>query len=260
MLGLSPALAYAHEYWLEPETYRLQIGEQLRISLRNGEDFKGFEQIYNDGAFKRFERIVGDAVLPVVGRLGDRPALTQDVGRPGLQVIVYQSTGSIIEYKKWEKFERFSQEKDLGDVETRHQARDLPGENFKEYYTRYAKSLVGVDDAAGRDRQVGLEMELVALQNPYAEPLTEMPALLLYQGEPLAQTQVTLFEKAPGEPARRSLHRTDADGLARLPIRPGAAYLVDAVALREPSPEIATRHGAVWETLWASLTFEVPAR
>jgi cobalt/nickel transport protein len=33
--------------------------------------------------------------------------------------------------------------------------------------------------------------------------------------------------------------------------------LLDHVVLREPSPELAEKTGAVWETLWAALTFEV---
>jgi hypothetical protein len=54
-----------------------------------------------------------------------------------------------------------------------------------------------------------------------------------------------------------TLHRTDADGIASLPVKAGC-YLVDAVVLREPTAELAAEAEIAWETLWAALTFGVP--
>jgi hypothetical protein len=54
-----------------------------------------------------------------------------------------------------------------------------------------------------------------------------------------------------------TLHRTDADGIASLPVK-GFSYLVDAVVLREPTAELAAEAEIAWETLWAALTFGVP--
>ena len=48
--------------------------------------------------------------------------------------------------------------------------------------------------------------------------------------------------------------RTDTAGKARIAVAAGHEYLLDAVVLR-PAPEGAK---AVWETLWAALTFAVP--
>ena len=52
--------------------------------------------------------------------------------------------------------------------------------------------------------------------------------------------------------------QTDDNGVATFPVRPGYSYMVDAVVLREPSDRLAEQFGAVWETLWANLTFAVP--
>jgi hypothetical protein len=43
-----------------------------------------------------------------------------------------------------------------------------------------------------------------------------------------------------------------------VPIKPGFDYLLDAVVLREATPR--TNKGAVWESLWATMTFSVPSK
>ena len=73
-----------------------------------------------------------------------------------------------------------------------------------------------------------------------------------------ADAQVELFEKAPGGAVEITYHRTDARGIAMLPVRPGHAYMADAVVLRAPSAALAAERGVAWETLWAELNFAVP--
>ena len=46
--------------------------------------------------------------------------------------------------------------------------------------------------------------------------------------------------------------------VARLPVRAGYEYLADAVVLRAVEPKRET--DAQWQSLWASLTFAVPAK
>jgi hypothetical protein len=44
--------------------------------------------------------------------------------------------------------------------------------------------------------------------------------------------------------------------VATVPVTAGHAYMLDAVVLREP--EGVSNPGALWESLWANLTFAVP--
>ncbi len=78
-----------------------------------------------------------------------------------------------------------------------------------------------------------------------------------FRRRPRADAQVELFDKAPDGAVRLTLHRTDPQGRVALPVEPGHTYMVNAVALRAPDQRHA-RHRAVWETLWANLTFAVP--
>jgi hypothetical protein len=174
---------------------------------------------------------------------------------------VHETRDNRLTYSDWDKFVAFVTEKDAAWVLDAHVARGLPDTGFVEVYSRYAKALVAVGDGAGRDRPQGLETEFVARANPYTAPLEVLPVDLYYRGWPRANAQVEVFARAPDGTVEISALRTDGAGRVDVPVRPGYRYMLDAVVLREPdAPAGAAVRGAVWESLWANLTFAVPAR
>jgi len=254
-----PVSACAHEFWLEPEKYQVEIGESINAALINGQNFEGVSLPFNESSYLGFVRDLDGIVTDVSGRLGDRPGLQTSIDQSGLVVYGYTSTLAHVNYTFWDKFQKFVDHKDFGDVRNRHEARGLDSEIFKEAYTRFAKTLIGVGDSQGSDRQLGLETELVALQNPYTDPMENgFEVQAFYNAAPRQNTQIELFEKAPDGTVTITLHQTNAMGISSLPVKAGHSYLVDAVVLREPNAEVAEERGAVWETLWASLTFAIP--
>ena len=104
-----------------------------------------------------------------------------------------------------------------------------------------------------------METELTAGLNPYRDDVSGgLPVTLTYKGAPRPDAQITVFEKAPDGTVAQSTARTGADGQALIPVRAGMRYMLDAVVLREPEPAVAAETGAVWESLWANLSFAVP--
>ena len=57
-----------------------------------------------------------------------------------------------------------------------------------------------------------------------------------------------------------TITRTNDQGHAAIPVVAGTEYLLDAVVLRPVTGATTVEAGPVWETLWASMTFAVPAR
>lgn len=259
-LAVFAAPASSHEFWIEPEEYQVETGQPIAAHLRNGEKFKGISLAWFENRFTRFDIVQGDSVRPVEGRMGDTPALVADAGPSGLLVITHETTASTIAYKDWEKFLNFVDHKDFRSAVADHEANGWSKEEFRESYTRHAKALVAVGDGAGQDRDMGLETEFVALTNPYSAGFDgTMTVKLLYKGSPRDDAQVEVFEKSTDDAVTISLFRTDASGQAQIPVKPGHSYLFDAVVLR-PSDLAGTEDRApVWETLWAALTFAVPA-
>ena len=257
-LGLStPALS--HELWLAPESYQVETGDSLTVQIKNGEAFEGINLAWYDRRIDRFERLQGGDVSQVTGRSGDIPALVIDDAGDGLMVLAYQSRAQTLTYREWEKFTAFVSHKALHGTLERHADRALPQTGFKEAYSRHAKALIGVGDAAGADRAFGFVTEFVALENPYTGDMSDgLSVQLFYNQEPRADAQVEIFARAPDGAVTITTTRTDAQGRAVIGVAPGHDYLLDAVVMREPATDTAAENGAVWESLWAAMTFHVP--
>ncbi|MEM7470365.1 MAG: DUF4198 domain-containing protein [Pseudomonadota bacterium] len=249
--------ASAHEFWIDPERYQVQAGDPLKARLVVGQDFNGSSYPYRPSQITRFDIVTGDATLPVEGRIGDNPALDMIAPADGLLVVAHETVDSRLTYTEFAKFEKFVAHKAFPNVIAQHDARGLSRDKFVESYRRYAKSLIAIGDGSGADRAVGLKTEIVALANPYTDALTEMPVRVLLDGQPRRNAQVELFEKAADDTVTITLYETDADGVARFPVRPDHSYLVDAV-WAEALPNNDSEAGPVWKTHWTALTFSVP--
>ena len=249
----------AHEFWIEPIAYQIDSGNNIIGELTNGQAFVGSQLAYLPQRFDRFTVAVGMRQSDVKNRLGARPALDIEPLSEGLHVISYQSTLSKLTYNEWAKFLKFAKHKDFDNIEAIHHARGLPRDGFDEGYRRFSKTLVGVGNSIGNDFRTNLDIEFVAIDNPYTDDLTNGLRVQLYYLNYLhGNAQVELFEKAPDGTVNITLLRTNVDGIATLPVKAGYSYLVDAVVLREPSSELAVEAEIEWETLWAALTFGVP--
>lgn len=130
------------------------------------------------------------------------------------------------------------------------------GKPSRELFSRAAKALVqvGGQGSSGFDRPLGLALELVPEKNPCElGPGEELPVRLLWQGRPLAGALVVALPYSAPE-AKRSI-RSDRDGRVRFrEIGPGV-WLLKAVQMMR----VADDPSADWRSVWASLTFEVPA-
>jgi len=249
----------AHEFWLEPTAYQVPSDGRLVANIVNGQNFEGVILPYVPQRFEHFMKFADGKTAGVEGRTGDTPALDSAPLTEGLNVVAYQARNATVTYENWEKFQKFLTHKDLGDQFANHEARGISMEGFKEVYSRYSKTLIGVGNAVGADSRVGLETEIVALTNPYTDDLSNgMLVQVFYRADARADTQVEVFEKAPDNTVTITTLRTDADGIATIPVKSGYSYMLDCVVLREPTDQIAADTGASYETLWANLTFAAP--
>lgn len=256
-LALLASPLSAHEFWIEPEAFEFAEGAPVVAQTLVGSELKGATYSYNPRNFTRFEIVTDAGVEPVEGRLGDKPPLNMVPEGAGLATIVHVTRDYSLTYRAWEKFTAFCEHKDFTWAVDRHLERGLGQDLVRERYSRHAKSLVALGDGAGADREVGLLTEIIAEANPYTDDLSGgFPVRVLYEGAPRAEVQVELFERDPAGEVTIRLYRTDADGRATVKVKPGHFYLVDAVVMREL--EVAEETDPAWESLWASLTFEVP--
>jgi len=174
---------------------------------------------------------------------------------PGLWIVGYRSRPSPVVLPA-ELFERYLAQEGLERI---IEIRAQRGESAKwgqEIYSRCAKSILSAGVTPyGRDRRLGFTLELIADGTPYAlQPGQDLFVTLLHEGKPLPAALVVAINS--DEPDKRMTARSGADGRASFRLARPGLWLIKAVHM-VPAPP-ASR--ADWESLWASLTFEIPAR
>jgi len=257
--ALSTGAAISHEFWIDPQDYSVGIDDKIVADLRVGQKYAGASYAYLPSNFRLFEIAMGETRVPVKGRLGDKPALSQSAPGEGLAVVLHQTGNSLLNYDDFESFERFVRHKDALWALDEHRKRGFPTDTFSERYSRYAKSLIAVGNGAGKDQRYGLETEIVALTNPYTDEVSQgVSVQVFYQGRARSDAQLEVFEKAPDGSVEIKLYRTNADGIGRIPVKPAHEYQVDSVVLRVLDTSGSSQSKTVWESLWANLTFAVP--
>lgn len=260
-LGLVAALCMpigpvrAHEFWIQPERFEVGPGEAIAADLEVGRMFRGESYPYLSDRFTRFTVTARGEAVTVAGFEGDVPAMAGIPARPGLNIVAHQTVPFRVTYDTWTVFRGYLKDEGLDRFADLHQSRGLPEIGFAERYTRYAKALVqsGPVLPDDRDEPLGLAFELVAAANPYAAGLERMEVNLLWQGEPVAGHQVTVFEDDGKVVSRVALH-TDRAGAVAIALDPGVTYLINSVYLVPVEQE-----PVVWQSYWASLTFRPAA-
>lgn len=267
LFAVSAMSASAHEFWIEPDASQISVGDDFTATLKVGQDLSGSTYSYLPPRFVRFTITVDGRTMPVKGRAGDNPALQMNAQEPGLQIVAYHSEFQSLTYASAEKFQQFLNYEGLDWVLDEHQKRGLPAENFRERYTRFAKSLVQVGPYSGSarnmDQSVGLPIELVAMQSPYEPGREWIDVKLLRSGTALEGIQVATFQRNADGTVVRRLTRSNRQGVAKIQIDNGGFFLVSAVQMEAVEPlqkgEAANSRMPVWHSLWASLSFRLDA-
>jgi len=245
----------AHDFWIEPTSFRPEVGSFVGLGLRVGQGFRGDPvPLMPDKVVKFVATSPAGAETRVDGVPGRDPAGRAWVTEPGYLIVGYRSSPSNLELAA-DKFEAYLKEEGLEKVSEARARRGESEKPSKEIYSRCAKTLLdaGAAGTVGFDRTLGLRLELVAEKSPKKVAVPgPMPVRLLYEGKPLAGALV--FALNHDEPEKRLSARTDGAGRVRFDLPRNGAWLVKAVHMI-PAP---AQSGADWESLWASLTFEVP--
>ena len=243
----------SHEMWLDTTTFQQSVGKDIQISLKNCQMFQGAGLSYFKSRFSDFYYISNEQKIEIESRMGDTPAATISLNTNGLLTGVYVSKKSTITYKSIDKFANFVSEKGEDWVIQKHGELKFPKNNFKEEYYRFSKILIGVGDASGSDKNVGLKHELVALTNPYIISSSDKFFVqLLFNNEPQKNRQITIFERDIENKVNIRTTLTNSNGIGKFEVTEGHDYLLDNVILELNDN---SEDNVFWKSYWAALTF-----
>lgn len=254
LLFLAAARLLAHDFWIEPTSFRPQVGETVGLALKVGQNFRGDPVPRMSEAIEKFVLLSRAGEKPVEGVPGRDPAGIARISEPGYLVVGYRSRPRPIELPAG-KFEEYLKEEGLEQVISARAARGDSQKPSKEIYSRCAKAVLDADGTGsnGYDRPIGMRLELVPEKGPKeVGGGRSMPVRLLFEGKPLAGALVVAIRREG--PEKRLSARTNAAGRVAFDLAPAGAWLLKAVHMVPAPPS----SGADWESLWASLTFELP--
>lgn len=240
----------AHDFWIQPSTHRARPGELVKVRLMVGEGGKGEGLKRNPDRFLRFAARSTAGEVQLAGLDGSDPAGFLRPAQEGLLALVYAGKPSRVELPA-AKFEAYLREEGLDRVAALRRASGQSGAPGRERFIRSAKALVQVGEGKGGwDQSCALPLEFLPEADPFAlHPGDDLPLRLLLDGKPLADQLVV----AVAEDGVSWRVRTDAEGRCRITLRRGGRWILKAVHMAPVSGDPSVD----WESLWASLTFQI---
>ena len=255
----------AHEFWVTPSGWELQLGERATILVNVGDQFPGANSFTTPDRIETI-RLVGpatDTVIPPPYRR-EKDSLAADTQLPDTPgtyvgiVVVKPRVGE----KSGPVFQQHIAHQGLDDVRdyrTKHRETEKA---VRERYSRYGKTLLRVGDGGSSTHvttPVGLKIELV----PEVDPTTlragsMLRVRLLLDGQPAPNALVgAIYASAKGTPEAWPLTgRTDSKGEVGFRLQEAGPWLIRAVRTVQRTGETGD-FAADWESYWASLSFQL---
>ncbi len=265
ILALSSVPVLAHEYWIEPTTFRPLVNSTVGVQLFVGDGFPGEARPRDPNKLVRLFAFGPKGEFDIPGEDGGNPAGHFACEHSGVYVIGYRSntTSLKLDAKKFEEY--------LEDEGLRHviEARAKSGETNKEgreHYSRAAKCLIRTTSAKSDTKAISLpadstevEMSLAfpaevtpkGIDPTTAHPGTELTFLVTHDGKPAGNVLVMAFCKEQAGHIVKA--QTDEAGLVRVTPDRAGTWMVSNVFMKRAE----SNSDADWASVWASLTFEI---
>ncbi|MCW3467225.1 DUF4198 domain-containing protein [Chitinophaga nivalis] len=248
------ALAFGHEFWLQPVKFILGINEPVNVRVMVGENYKGER---SDGTKYRIQQLkhfaVGVAEDYTAHVNGSKSAnIHAAFATAGNHLLAFSNTGKYISLEA-EKFNAYLLEEGLDDIAALRKERGETGKPGREYYQRCAKTLLQVGE--GQDDtyalHTGMRMELIPGKNPYALKEGESVTFkVLFDQAPVNNALVLAWNVYKGKTSVTK-YRSNAAGEVTFPVQRRGRWMISSVHMI-PYTDAAV---ADWNSFWGSYTF-----
>jgi hypothetical protein len=240
---------YAHEFWLQPHTYRAMEGDDIQVNWRVGMDFQGKSSAYIPDMSTYVGTFQKGGLVALEPRFAAKPALTFEASA-GTTIGITESADFIVEYEDYDAFFAFIEKENLYD-QLVTSTQPPTGKTF-ESYRRFTKTLISTEPQTWKDSLVGLDFEWLLTRKD-----NNLSGTLYIDNKPAANYPVKLFSKAT-QTSRASVREVKTDdngGVLFDNLDADYIYLINAIKMRPSAPSDKFER-AQWHTDWASTTFQ----
>jgi uncharacterized GH25 family protein len=254
--------AAAHDFWLQPERFRVAAGEPLNVAAMVGHGKESEPWRLSSNRLASF-RSLGPAG-PQDQRAGIAPA-TAGAGGGATVTLADEGTHMLLVETRHassdlpaDRFDAYVAEEGLAAIAAHRKASGTAGRtNGREIYSRRGKALVQVGDPLSdlALKPVGHTLEIVPLVHPYGlKPGEALPVRVLFRGRPLEGALIDLAPLGLGTKPVQA-ERTDADGRAVFRVPMTGQWKLNVIW----GWPVEGRKDADYESIFTSLTFGWPA-
>jgi uncharacterized GH25 family protein len=254
LAGLSSTAA-AHDFWLRPETFRLQSGQIINVvpMLGHGHDRQRWEadprriiELYSFSLAGKTDYY--PSALPV--RPGESIRLT--FRKTGVHVLGLATDHARNELPP-DRFATYLREEGLDLILADRRLRGEEEQPGREIYSRCAKVILEVVGTRSLNTPImhplGLKLEIVPEGDP-RQASGATPLRIYYEGKPLVGALVTIW-RLDADAGPQSSLRTDIEGRVLMEAQGPGLWQVNVVW----SKRLARHPWADFETTFSSLTF-----
>ena len=258
LLGAAAA-ASAHDMFVKPERFRVAERAEVLVRLINGTFTKSENSIARN-------RLADVSIVSPDGRTrldtaawtaaGDTSTFRVRTAGAGTYVLGVSTRPNVIAMSGTQ-FAAYLKEDGVPDELARRRREGTLADSAHERYSKHVKALLQVGAAPSDEYAtvLGYPAEIVPLENPYAlRSGATLRVRLLVDGAPAANQYVQFGGRTPaGARVAQRGTRSDADGVARIPLAGRGPRYVKFVSMARTTGDSAATH----ESRWATLTFEV---
>ncbi len=255
-LGAVAVAAWAHDTWLQPESFAATPGASLAFDLTSADGFVGPQSPIQPDRLARTVARLGGAELSLGAALVTAHTLrvAAVLPRPGVAVVGVELKPRDLELEP-DKIETYFREIHAGDDLREQWAAVREPKKWRERYVKNAKSFVRVGEPGAGDRGWAEPLALALEIIPERDPTTlkegdALPVRVLRAGKPLAG--FVLAYVSAGE-TREHVAVTDAAGRATATLDVRGVWLVHGTDLRR----VADDPNREWESDFTTMVVEV---
>jgi uncharacterized GH25 family protein len=247
--------AEAHDFWLQPGKFWLSPQESVPLTLQVGHGTDRQASKISPKRVTRFEAVAPDGTVLDLRSRWDEVSFRE----PGAYVLVLETDSNAHSHLPAARFNDYVKAEGLTPaLEHRAETRQMD-RAASEMYSRRAKALVQVGAPGGAvqthvTQPMGLSLELVPEQNPYAVPRpVSLPVRVFYEGRPLAGALIKLVDLGRDDVLFES-QMSDASGRAVFTMPPAGAWRLNVLWTKA----LPAAGSADYATIFSSLTFGLP--
>jgi uncharacterized GH25 family protein len=253
IIFLSALATLAHDYFLLPSDFFLKKGNEIKVALMVGDEFKDLvERKYQSRITKTFSLRTGKKPVDLILLSKDSlsPILNYKTTEPGLHLIEMSRNYSTINLEK-DKFLDYLVTEGL--LRIQDSLIKSPQLSFTEKYTRYLKTLIAVDKPNGGvyNEKVFHQLEIILDNNPYKLNYgDDLSATILFQDKPLKNANTEIVVKSGDGKVHVTKLNSDLNGKVYFKVNREGTYLLRLVYMQKCKDKTAD-----FESWWASYSF-----